>query len=346
MEQIKVADFYKGLSFEGFLLVRTSQKRTSNNGGNYLDMTLADNSADINAKVWDPLATPPDAGSVIKVRAAITEYNGRLQMRVDKFRPTMDGDRVDVGDLVASAPEPPDAMRKEIDDTVAAFQNPVLKTLCQALIAQVSDQLMYYPAAQRMHHAERSGLMHHMTSMLRATKALLPCYPFLEADLVLAGVLVHDLSKITEMRADTLGNVSEYTTEGLLLGHLVVGVSQVREAARQHNIPQDDEYVLLLQHMIISHHGIAEHGSPRPPMFPEAEMLSILDEMDARMNEMESVLKRTPRGVFSEKIWSLERRMYHPRYLGEPEETAPAPEEPQPARTERPNAQSAYEGLL
>jgi len=341
MDQPKVADFYKGLTFEGYLLVRMSQKRTSNNGSNYLDMTLADNSADINAKVWDPLATPPDAGSVIKVRAAITEYNGRLQMRVDKFRPTMDGDQVDLGDLVASAPEAPDAMRKEIDDTVAAFQNPVLKTLCQALIAQVSDQLMYYPAAQRMHHAERSGLMHHMTSMLRVAKALLPCYPFLDGDLVLAGILVHDLSKITEMNADTLGNVSEYTTEGLLLGHLVVGVSQVREAARQNGIPLNDEYVLLLQHMIISHHGIAEHGSPRPPMFPEAEMLSLIDEMDARMNEMEAVLKRTPRGIFSEKIWSLDRRVYHPRYLGEPEDAAA--DEPPP---ERPDAQISYEGLL
>ena len=317
MDQAKIADFVKGLTFEGFLLVRMSQQRKSNNGANYLDMTLADNSGDINAKVWDPLATPPDQGSVIKVRGAVTEYNGRLQMRVDKFRPAIPSDQAELNELVAAAPHPPVDMIAVIDSAISAMQNPVLQTLCRGLVSQVREQLMYYPAAQRMHHAERSGLLHHITSMLKVAEALLPCYPFLDADLVRAGIIAHDLSKVTEMLSDTLGNVSEYSTEGLLLGHLVVGVSQVREIARQNNIPPDDEYALLLQHMIISHHGLAEHGSPRPPMFPEAEMLSIIDEMDARMNEMESVSRRTPRGVFSEKIWSLDRRLYHPRYLSE-----------------------------
>lgn len=339
MDQAKIAEFVKCLAFEGFLLVRMSQQRKSNNGANYLDMTLADNSGDINAKVWDPLAAPPDQGSVIKVRGAVTEYNGRLQMRVDKFRPQADGDQVELNELVAAAPTPPDEMIGVIDQTIAAMQNPVLQTLCRGLVSQVREQLMYYPAAQRMHHAQRSGLLNHVTSMLRAAEALLPCYPFLDADLVRAGVIVHDLSKITEMLSDTLGNVSEYSTEGLLLGHLVVGVSQVREIARQNGIPADDEYSLLLQHMIISHHGLAEHGSPRPPMFPEAEMLSIIDEMDARMNEMEAVTRRTPRGVFSEKIWSLDRRLYHPRYLGEPEIS-----EPVPFMDKSP--QEGYEGLL
>ena len=106
MDQAKIAEFVKGLAFEGFLLVRMSQQRKSNNGANYLDMTLADNSGDINAKVWDPLAAPPDQGSVIKVRGAVTEYNGRLQMRVDKFRPQAQGDQVELNELVAAAPTP------------------------------------------------------------------------------------------------------------------------------------------------------------------------------------------------------------------------------------------------
>lgn len=338
MDQAKIADFVKGLGFEGFLLVRMSQQRKSNNGANYLDMTLADNSGDINAKVWDPLATPPEQGSVIKVRGAVTEYNGRLQMRVDKFRPQAPGDPVELNDLVSAAPYPPEDMIAVIDRTIAAMQNPVLQTLCRELVSQARKQLMYYPAAQRMHHAERSGLLHHITSMLNAAEALLPCYPFLDGDLVRAGIIAHDLSKITEMLSDTLGNVSEYSTEGLLLGHLVVGVSHVRDIARRNGITDDDEYSLLLQHMIISHHGLAEHGSPRPPMFPEAEMLSIIDEMDARMNEMETVARRTPRGVFSEKIWSLDRRLYHPRYLHE--------ETGEPLPFEEKSPQDAYEGLL
>ena len=315
--QPKIADFQQGMGLEGFLLVRSSQQRRSNNGNNYLDMTLADNSGDINSKVWDPLATPPAVGTVIKVRGAVTEYNGRLQLRVDKFRPAEEGDAYELGDLVTSAPEKPEDMLKEVRDTIAAFANPVLKTVVGALVEQAADKLLYYPAAQRMHHAERSGLLHHVTSMLRVANAILPLYPFLDGDLVRAGIVIHDLAKIDEMMADTLGNVSEYTTEGLLIGHLVVGVAQVREAARQNDIPVDEEYVMLLEHLIISHHGEAAFGSPRPPMFPEAEMLHKIDNLDARMNEMEQIMRRTPRGVFSEKIWSLDRRMYHPKYFGE-----------------------------
>ncbi len=344
MNQVQVSDFAKGLMFEGFLLVRMSQKRKSNNGNDYLDMTLADKTGDINAKVWDPLAAPPEQGGVIRVRAAVTEYNGRLQLRIDKFRPAGPEDDVDLSSLVAAAPESPQAMRREIDDALAAITNPVLQTLCKAMISGVSEELMYYPAGQRMHHAERSGLMHHMTSMLRAAKALLPCYPFLDAELVCAGVLVHDLSKVTEMRSDKMGNVSEYTTEGLLLGHLVVGVSQLREAARQNGIAPDNEYLLLLEHMVISHHGEAAYGSPRPPMFPEAELLHTLDVLDARMNEMDGVLRRTPQGIFSEKIWSLDRRIYHPRYFGREEEALSG--ETLPFEQEKSDADAAYLGLL
>lgn len=344
MNQVQVSDFAKGLIFEGFLLVRMSQKRKSNNGNDYLDMTLADKTGDINAKVWDPLASPPEQGGVIRIRGAVTEYNGRLQLRIDKFRPAAPEDDVDLSSLVAAAPESPQAMRREIYDALAAFTNPVLQTLCRAMINGVSEELMYYPAGQRMHHAERSGLMHHMTSMLRAANALLPCYPFLDAELVLAGVLVHDLSKVTEMRSDKMGNVSEYTTEGLLLGHLVVGVSQLREAARQSGIAPDNEYLLLLEHMIISHHGEAAFGSPRPPMFPEAELLHTLDVLDARMNEMDGVLRRTPQGVFSEKIWSLDRRIYHPRYFGREEEALGG--ETLPFEQEKADTDAAYLGLL
>ncbi len=342
MNQPKIKAFAKGLPFEGYLLVRMAQQRKSNNGANYLDMTLADNSGDINAKVWDPMATPPEGGSVIKVRAAVTEYNGRLQLRVDKFRPVNTGDQVELGELVPAAPEPPEEMLREILDTVEAFENPVLKTLLSTLLDAVRDPLMYYPAAQRMHHAERSGLLHHMTSMLRVANAILPCYPFLDAELVRAGVLVHDLSKLTEMLSDRMGNVSEYTTEGLLLGHLVVGVAELREAARQNDIALDDEYLLLLQHMVLSHHGKPEYGSPRPPMFPEAELLHQIDVMDARMNEMQAVLARTPRGVFSEKIWSLERRVYHPQYLRQEEDAAGE----SAAFEDEDSAEQAYQGLL
>ena len=339
MDQTAVAAFEKDMKFEGFLLARSSEQRASSNGSKYLDMTLCDRTGEINAKMWDGTVTPPKTGAVVKVRAQVTEYNGRLQLRINKVREATE-DEYDVSFLVPCAPYPAEQMLGEITDTVAAMKNGVLRGIVGEMLRMAGDRLMYYPAAQRLHHAERSGLLHHTSTMLKTAKAVLTVYPWLDEDLLYAGVIVHDLSKISEMKSDEAGNVTDYTTDGLLLGHLVRGVTQVREAARRLDVPEDDEYVLLLEHMVISHHGEAEFGSPRPPMFPEAEMLHWIDLVDARMNEMNGILRRTPAGAFSEKIWSLDRRVYHPRYTKETEETKP--EKPQ----KRPDADAAYQGLL
>ena len=143
-------------------------------------------------------------------------------------------------------------------------------------------------------------------------KAVLPLYPQLNADLLISGVIVHDLCKMEELNSDELGVVKDYTTQGLLLGHISIGVSRINEVAAKLEIT--GEPVLLLQHMLLSHHGEDMYGSPRKPMFPEAEVLHWLDILDARMNEIDTALAKVPPGVFSEKIWSLERRLYRPQY--------------------------------
>ena len=342
MDQIAVAAFEKDLKFEGFLLVRTSEQRASSNGSHYLDMTLSDRTGDMNAKMWDGTVTPPQVGSVIKLRAQVTEYNGRLQLRVNKLREAEEGE-YEMSQLVPCAPYPPKQMLSEINDTLDSMKNVTLRALVRELLSMAGDKLMYYPAAQRVHHAERSGLLHHTTSMLQTAKAMLKIYPWLDGDLLCAGVIAHDLSKISEMQSDECGNVNDYTVDGLLLGHLVRGVTQVREAARRAGLAEDDEYVLLMEHMVISHHGEAEYGSPRPPMFPEAEMLHWIDLVDARMNEMNGIVQRTPAGAFSEKVWSLDRRIYHPHYTAE---AALAADRDSEKKTPRPDAETAYQGLL
>lgn len=349
MEQAVVASFAKDLKFEGFLLVRSAEQRASANGSKYLDMTLCDRTGDINAKMWDGTVQPPKNGSIIKVRAVVTEYNGRLQLRVNKLREAEEADQVDMSLLVPCAPYPPQQMLGEITAAIDQMKNATLQKVLRELIAMAGDKLVYFPAAQRLHHAERSGLLHHTTTMLKGARQMLQVYPWLDADLLCAGVIAHDLSKIREMQSDDAGNVNDYTVEGLLLGHLVRGVTQVHEAARRAGIPDEDEYVLLLEHMVISHHGEAEFGSPRPPMFPEAEMLHWLDVLDARMNEMNGIVRRTPAGAFSEKIWSLDRRVYHPHYLSEMPANADAPaadEETAQRAPRRPDADKAYQGLL
>ena len=335
MQQLTVASLSRDMKFEGFLLVRTAEQRTSSNGGKYLDLTLCDTTGDINCKMWDGTVQPPKQGAVVKVRGTVQEYNGRLQMRIERMRTPSPADEVDVSQLMPCAPEPPQDMLREINRTIDKMKTPELQAILREMILMCGDKLSYYPAAQRVHHAERSGLLHHTVSVLRASEAILPLYPFLDGDLLRAGAIAHDLSKTAEFISDESGNVSDYSAEGQLLGHLVHGVAQVREAARRANVT--GEYVLLLSHMIISHHGQPEHGSPRPPMFPEAEMLHLLDDMDAKMNEMEGVMRHTPAGAFSEKIWTLDRRLYHPRVHGAESEKEDAP---------LPSDRDPYSGLL
>ena len=153
--------------------------------------------------------------------------------------------------------------------------------------------------------------------MLRVAESLTKVYPWLNRDLLLAGVILHDLGKMDELKSDRSGNVTDYTRDGQLLGHLVGGIVKLHRVAEQEGI--GGETLILLEHMLLSHHGESEYGSPKPPMFPEAEALHWIDMMDARMNTMKTAIDKTPEGAFSEKIYSLERRVYHPRYTEDAE---------------------------
>ncbi|MEG2949370.1 MAG: HD domain-containing protein [Clostridia bacterium] len=310
MPQQTISELTKDQRFEGFLLVRTSDQRTGGNGAKYLDMNLADRTGEINAKLWDGTVAAPAVGTVVKVRGGTLEYNGRLQLRIERFRAQAAEDEVDMAALATCAPEAPEEMLLQLQSTVDSFENEPLKLLTRELLARFDEKLRYYPAAQRIHHAERSGLLHHTTGMLRTAKAIISVYPWLNADLLYAGVILHDLCKTEEMDSDEMGIVRDYSKSGLLLGHLVLGVTRVQEAANDLGIT--GEPVLLLQHMLLSHHGEADFGSPRKPMFPEAEVLHWVDLLDARMNEMQTAVQKLKPGVFSEKIWSLDRRLYRP----------------------------------
>ncbi|MFH1880422.1 MAG: HD domain-containing protein, partial [Bacillota bacterium] len=286
MQQKSIMTLTKDIRFEGYVLVRMSEQRTGNNGGKYLDLTLADCTGELNGKLWDGNTDPPPAGSVIKVRGMTQEYNGRLQLRIEKLRALDETDKVDMNLLTPSAPESPDAMLSELNASVTEIKSAVLRAIVQGMLARYADKFPYFPAAQRIHHAERSGLLHHTLGMLRLAKAVLPLYPQLNADLLISGVVIHDLCKMEELDSDELGVVKDYTTEGLLLGHISIGVARIGEIAKA--LELSGEPVLLLQHMLLSHHGEDMYGSPRKPMFPEAEVLHWLDILDARMNEMET----------------------------------------------------------
>ncbi len=319
MENYSVCQLQRDMRFEGFLLVRTSEQRRDSKGNDYVDLNLADRTGEINCKIWNwnGAQPKPENGQAIKIRALVQEYNGRLQLRIEKWRMATPEDGVDMNRLVASAPRNAGEMRSEILETVDSFQSEKLRQLTLGMLEIAGERLEWFPAAQRMHHAERSGLLHHTTDMLRIARGLLEVYPWLNRDLLLSGVIIHDLGKIEELKSDLSGNVTDYTRDGQLLGHLVRGITNLHRAAEKAGIT--GEPVVLLEHMLLSHHGESEYGSPKPPMFPEAEALHWIDIMDARMNTMKTAEDKTPEGAFSEKIYSLERRVYHPFYRDDAE---------------------------
>ena len=186
MAQLPIAELGKDQKFEGFLLVRSADQRTGGNGAKYLDMNLTDRTGEVNAKVWDGNTPCPAPGSVIKVRGTTLEYNGRLQLRVERIRAMAEGDPVDLSLLAPCAPEAPEAMLQELYDTADAFTSEPLRLITREMLDRFREKLLYYPAAQRIHHAERGGLLHHTTGMLRLAKAILTQYTWLNADLLLA----------------------------------------------------------------------------------------------------------------------------------------------------------------
>ena len=198
----------------------------------------------------------------------MTEYNGRPQLRVDKMRVATADDDYDMSALAPCAPQPASEMLDYILNRVDAFKDPELKALVLTRLEECGDKLNYYPAASKLHHAERSGLLHHVSTMLRMAGYVCEVYPTLDADLLAAGVILHDLCKITEMAADEIGMVSDYTAEGMLVGHLVQGVAELARCGRELGVRA--ETMLLLEHMILSHHDLPSLAarrsrcSPRP----------------------------------------------------------------------------------
>lgn len=304
-----LADIKRDDRFEGYLIVRSAEQRASANGKNYLDMTLADKSGSINAKMWDGTVQPPLAGSIVKVRATGNEFNGRMQLRVEKIRAAESRDAVDMSTLIPCTPRDPKEMLDEVVRAADHIADPDLRKITCELLDRAGDKLLTFPAAKQMHHAERGGLLHHTTTMLRAANAIMTVYPQLNASLLTAGVIVHDLAKIDEMDADTLGLVSDYSVDGKLIGHIVRGVVNIQLAAEKTKASPGK--ALLLQHMVLSHHGIPEYGSPLAPKFPEAEVLNTIDTLDARLYEMDEALSRAIPGGFSEKVWGLDNRQLY-----------------------------------
>lgn len=305
---ITISEIKKGSNVEGFYLVKSGNIKVSSNGKQYGDYTLADATGEINAKLWD-VADPdecPANGSIIKIKGLVTEWQGTLQLRMDKFRNITDKDEFDVMKIIPSAPHSPDDMLSVVKEYVNKIQNSGIKQLVIRVLKKYAPYLRLHPAALKNHHSIRSGLLYHTTTMLKLSDGIIPIYPFLDTDLIYAGVILHDICKTTEIEASDAGIPLEYSKQGLLVGHIPQGVAAIAQAGQE--LETDEEIIYMLQHMILSHHYEPEFGSPRRPMFPEAEILHYLDMIDTRMYDMKNVLENQEEGTFSQNVWLLHNR--------------------------------------
>jgi 3'-5' exoribonuclease len=303
-----------------FFAIRTIGIKVGSNRKQYLDLALSDNTGEINAKKWDvadaelPSLNAMRTGDVVKVKAVVTEWNGMRQLKVLRLRRASEQDGIERSDYIKAAPEEPEEMYAFVLARAETIGDADLRALSLRLLTDDREKLLYYPAASKNHHAEMGGLLYHVKRMLMMGERYCEVYTNLNRDLIVAGVIAHDIEKLTEMIANEDGVVSEYSFEGKMLGHLIQGVKRIAELAEELHMPR--EKAVLLEHMILSHHYEPEFGSPKKPLFPEAEILHYLDIVDARMDDMETALRGVDGGGFSEPVRILDnRRLYKPEAL-------------------------------
>lgn len=317
MKQFYAADLHTQTEITDFFMVKSAGIKVGSNKKQYFDVLLGDKTGEVNSKKWDisereaPVLAAIKEGDIVKVRAQVTDWQGQTQLRIGRIRMSNPEDGLDVSDYIKTAPERSEDMYDFIYKTAEAMADQDLRRLCTKVLSDNHDRLMYYPAATRNHHAEYGGLLYHVKRMLMTGLRVCEVYRNLNRDLVAAGVILHDIEKLNEIQSNQYGISPGYSFEGQLLGHLVQGVKFLDRTCRELGFPE--EKTLMLEHMILSHHYEPEFGSPKKPMFPEAEVLHYLDILDARMFDMEDALRGVAPGTFSDRIWTLDnRKVYKP----------------------------------
>lgn len=318
MKQIYISDLAVDQEFQDFFLVKSFSVRTGSNKREFLDLLLADNTGEIPAKKWEVLE--PDrsikTGDIIKVKASVTEWNGQKQLRIIRLRMLNPDEEISPDVFYETAPEKPEEMFLYLMDRVSEMKDEDFKKIALAVLEENKEDLLYYPAAVKNHHSIIGGLLYHMKRMAMSAEYCCKVYQNLNRDLLITGVVIHDIEKITELEAERNGLAKGYSFEGQMLGHITQGVKYISRLSEELEI--DSEKAIMLEHMILSHHYEPEFGSPRKPMFPEAEVLHYLDIVDARIYDMEYALASTEPGEFSEKVFTLEnRRVYKPFFSEE-----------------------------
>jgi len=331
-------------------VVVSKQVKPKKTGEPYLALTLGDHSGHVEAKMWDNVEDAIDVfdqDDFIKVKGFLNKYKNRYQITIHKLRLLTDAE-IDFADYLPKTNKDIGELWKTLADFVATFQNQHLKALLQLFMSdpEIAEAYRNAPAAKTLHHAYIGGLLDHVVSLFRSCDLVCSNYPQINRDLLLTGAFLHDIGKIHEL---TYNRSFSYTTRGQLLGHMVIELEMLQgKLAQLPDFP--DELKTLVEHMVISHHGQYEFGSPKLPMFPEALMLHYLDDLDSKIEAMRTQFER---GGDADGVWtgyssSLGRPLLNAmKFLAKPMDgtaTSVPPIIPsQPTAPDLPRAESAKE---
>ena len=309
-----IAEMHTGDDVEGFYVLKDAFLKTTAAGKPFLSGVLADRSGVIDLKVWDysgPIgARPEDIGRVVKIRGQVSEFKGAPQLTAGRIRMADGNDQYDVSALVPVAPIDPDERLQEIRRLIDSMEDADYQSVARTMLERHLEAFRSIPAAKSVHHSFLSGLLMHTLNMLRLADFLSTQYAdTVNRSLLLTGTLLHDFAKEQEFTFSELGLVMDYSTKGQLLGHLVMGAQEVAAIAAELDLPE--EKATLLEHLILSHHGQPEFGAAVLPQCAEAELLSLVDQIDSRMEIYREVLAPLKAGEFSQRVFALDnRRIY------------------------------------
>jgi 3'-5' exoribonuclease len=332
---------YENQVVVAFFAASQKQVRSKKDGSIYLALALSDSTGQIEARLWDARdAEPFEQGDIVKVRGQVCRYQEKLQINLEKIRKATPQE-YDLGDFVPRTERNIDELWVELNDVADSFADSDLKALIRAFLddPQIADAFRQAPAAKSMHHAWIGGLLEHVVSLAGVCELAARHYPEINRDLLLTGAILHDIGKLHELR---WGTSFEYTLEGQLLGHITIGIGMIeKKIALLPDFPAAKR--VLVEHVVLSHHGKYEFGSPKLPMIPEAILLHYLDDMDAKMQTVRNEFARSvANGKSPDQMTDWVRAMERPllntsAYLHS--ELPHVESEPLPAQDEEPQAE-------
>ena len=306
-----IIDFNDGDHISGQFLVNSSAKCVNNQGNAYMNLELKDASGTVNGKKWEANLEDENIyqqGNVIYIEGEVLKYKESLQVKILSGT-VVDPNDIDVVKFIKQPPVPKEELIKRFNAHVESIKNEDCRKILDYEIKRLSPKLFEYPAAVSVHHDYGSGLLMHTVSMADLGVFLANYYPNVDKDILLTGILLHDMGKTIEFEGPI---VYKYSLTGRLLGHISIMVSEIRRAAE--GLKLTSEVPLLLEHMVLSHHGSNEFGSPVLPMTKEALLLSLIDNLDSKMVIVEKALDGVNPGEFSQKVYPLDGRcIYKPK---------------------------------